>query len=116
MARRSRLAGSRYDIGAVEELMDELESRLRRLNGMAKQEASGVAGDINGFVNNTLSDIAERLRERTQSLTDSVTDEATRIGSDALKRIGREIEHRPLTTLALAAGIGFIIGFADNRT
>jgi ElaB/YqjD/DUF883 family membrane-anchored ribosome-binding protein len=39
-----------------------------------------------------------------------VADEAARIGSDALKKLSDEIEHRPLLMVAIAAGIGFILG------
>jgi ElaB/YqjD/DUF883 family membrane-anchored ribosome-binding protein len=115
MPRRSRVVGSSYDMAAIKELMDELEKRLRRLNSAAKQEASGVTGDVNQFVNQALSDIADRLREGTQSLTNSVTEEATRIGGDALKRIGSEIERHPLATVTLAAGVGFLVGLAGQR-
>ena len=101
-------------MAAIQELMDELERRLNRLNSAAKQEASGVAGDVNEFVNAALADISAKLREGTQSLTNSVTDQATRMGGDALRKLGNEIERHPLASLALAAGIGFLVGLTGN--
>jgi len=115
MARRSRPAVSRNDMAAIQELMHELETRLRRLNSAAKQEASGVTAEVNGLVNDALSNMAEKLRERTQSLADSATDDAVRMGGQALKQLGRGIERHPVATLALAAGIGFLVGMTGNR-
>jgi ElaB/YqjD/DUF883 family membrane-anchored ribosome-binding protein len=37
------------------------------------------------------------------------------MGGDALRRIEDEIGHRPLLTLAIAAGIGFLAGMANRR-
>ena len=53
-----------------------------------------------------------RVRESAQSVSQSVTDKATDLGSDAYKKITNEMEHRPLTMLAIAAGIGFLFGMS----
>ena len=45
----------------------------------------------------------------------SVSDEASRLSGDAIKRIEDEIGQRPLLTLAIAAGIGFLAGMAGRR-
>ena len=37
------------------------------------------------------------------------------MGGDALRKIEDEIGHRPLLTLAIAAGIGFLAGMAGRR-
>ncbi len=36
------------------------------------------------------------------------------MGSEALKKLGSEIERHPLATMALAAGIGFLVGLAGD--
>ena len=38
-----------------------------------------------------------------------------RMGNDALHRITTEVEHRPLATLAVAIGVGILIGIAGRR-
>ena len=45
----------------------------------------------------------------------TVADEATRIGTDAFKKLTDEIETRPLIMLGVAAGIGFLFGLANRR-
>jgi ElaB/YqjD/DUF883 family membrane-anchored ribosome-binding protein len=103
------------EIVAIEELMQDLETRLRRLNTKAKSEASGASGDISDFVSDALAGIADRLRNGAESVTHSITDEATRVGTDAVKKIWDEMEHRPLATLAIAAGVGYLLGLMGRR-
>jgi ElaB/YqjD/DUF883 family membrane-anchored ribosome-binding protein len=115
MARASRLAGPTRNTAAIEALIEELETRLLRINSAARQEASGVTDDLNAFIDHALADIAGKLRNRTQSLTASVADQTSRMGSDMLKKLGGEMHRHPMAALALAAGLGFLVGVAGNR-
>jgi ElaB/YqjD/DUF883 family membrane-anchored ribosome-binding protein len=45
----------------------------------------------------------------------AVGTEAARVGTGAWHKIEDEITHRPLTALAIAAGIGFLIGALNRR-
>jgi ElaB/YqjD/DUF883 family membrane-anchored ribosome-binding protein len=95
--------------------MHDLETRLRRLNTKAKAETMAAPVDVSEFVNNALASIAERLRDGAETVTHSVTDEAARLGTDTIKKIWNEIEQRPLATLAVAAGIGYLLGLLGRR-
>ena len=53
------------------------------------------------------ADIAERDWNVNQAL-----DLGTKYGSNALQRVASEAEHRPLITVAVALGIGILIGAA----
>ena len=51
-----------------------------------------------------------------------MSDEAAKIGSgaakfgnDALRRLSKEVEHRPLVTLAVAVSVGILVGLAIRR-
>jgi len=113
MSTRSKIAATTADeIEAIKNLMGDLEKRLQRLGGAAKGEVAGGASDISDFVNETLSGIMSRVRDNAQSVSDSVTDKAAELGGDAVKKIVNEVETRPLTMLAIAAGIGFLFGVA----
>jgi ElaB/YqjD/DUF883 family membrane-anchored ribosome-binding protein len=100
------------EIAAIEDLMSDLEKRLRRLGATAKGEASGAGSDINDFVSEALAGIMKRVRNSANTVSDTVTEEATRIGGDAVKRVLDEVEHRPLAMLAIAAGIGYLFGLS----
>lgn len=103
------------DIVAIEELMLDLETRLRRLNSKAKTEASGATGDISDFVTQALARIAQQVRDGAETATHSIADEAAQVGTDALKKVWDELERRPLVTLALAAGLGYVLGLMGRR-
>jgi ElaB/YqjD/DUF883 family membrane-anchored ribosome-binding protein len=114
MARRNSTTAS-DDIVEIEreiaQLMRDLETRVGRLNTLSKRGAANAASQAGEFVSETLADARERLRNGAHA----VTDEAARFGSDALRRVEEEIEQRPLLTLAIAAGIGFLAGMAGRR-
>lgn len=115
MTTRAAKSASAEEIAAIEDLMADLEKRLRRLSSSAQKETSGAASEVGDFVSETLERIMERVRKSTSGMTDTVADEATRMSGDALKKISDEVEHRPLMMLGIAAGIGFLIGLANRR-
>jgi ElaB/YqjD/DUF883 family membrane-anchored ribosome-binding protein len=114
MARKNGNTASQ-DVAEIEreisQLMRDLETRVGRLNTLTRKGASHAASEASDFVSETLSETAARLRNGAHT----VTDEAARMGGDALRRIEDEIGHRPLLTLAIAAGIGFLAGMANRR-
>ena len=103
------------DIANIEneigQLMHDIEARVGRLQALAKRSAKDAADNASEFVSDTVSDAADRMRNGASS----VSDEAARLSGDAIKRIEDEISHRPLLTLAIAAGIGFLAGMAGRR-
>ena len=103
------------EIAAIEDLMNDLEKRLRRLSGTARGEAAGASADVSDFVNESLSNIMDRVRDSAANMGKSVADETSRLGADAVKRLVDEVEHRPFVMLGIAAGIGFLAGLANRR-
>jgi hypothetical protein len=69
--------------------------------------ASDQVGDL---IANSLTDIAGRVRTGANSVTG-----VARVGTGAIQRIGTEIEKRPLMTVAIALGIGFLAAMAGRR-
>jgi ElaB/YqjD/DUF883 family membrane-anchored ribosome-binding protein len=112
MARKSTNGhAAANDIAAIEreigQLMRDIETRVGRLQELTKRGAS----DATDYVTDTLSDAAGRVRNGAQHLTD----EAARMGGDAMHRVEEEIGQRPLLTMAIAAGIGYLAGMAGRR-
>lgn len=114
MTTRARTAAAE-EVAAIEELVSDLEKRLRRLSGTAKHEASGATDDIGEFVSDALDRIMSRVRESAAGVSQSVTDEAKRFSGDAFRRLTDEVENRPLLMLGMAAAIGFLAGLANRR-
>jgi ElaB/YqjD/DUF883 family membrane-anchored ribosome-binding protein len=115
MARKSNGNSVAEDIAGIEreigQLMQDIETRVGRLNDLARQSAKNAAGNASDYVSETLSDAADRVRNGAHA----VSDEASRMGGDALRRFEDEVGQRPLLTVAIAAGIGFLAGMAGRR-
>jgi len=41
---------------------------------------------------------------------------AAKLGDDVLRRLSQEVEHRPLVTLAVAVGVGILVGLGSHRS
>jgi ElaB/YqjD/DUF883 family membrane-anchored ribosome-binding protein len=115
MTTRAAKSAAADEIAAIEELMSDLEKRLRRLSSSARGEAAGATSEVGDFVSEALERITSRVRDSAAGVTQTVADEASRLGSDAFKKLTDEVEHRPLMMLAIAAGIGFLAGLANRR-
>lgn len=100
------------EIARIEGLIGDLEKRLHRLNNSVHQEAAGASGDINQFVADALEGLMGNMRDRANAVTGQVADRASKASIDAYKRVAGEVEQYPLATLAVAAGIGFLLGTA----
>ncbi len=115
MATRSAKSAAADEIAAIEDLMSDLEKRLRRLSGSAKREASGASGDVGDFVSEALARIMARVRDSASDTTESVADDMAGYGIDAIKKLTREVEQRPLMMLGIAAGIGFLAAMLNKK-
>ena len=103
------------DIASIEreigQLMHDIEARVGKLQALARRSAKDAASDAGEFVSDSVSEAADRLRNG----ANTVSDEAARLSGDAIRRIEDEVGQRPLLTLAIAAGIGFLAGMAGRR-
>lgn len=96
----------------IGELMDNLEERLDRLNGLAKRESKQVSDEISDFVADTVAHVSDRVTDKVRAGARATGDEAAHLGGEAIRRVMAEVDHRPLLTLAIAAGIGFLAGLS----
>ena len=120
LAVRSGVSG---DVNAMQaeirHLAGDLQDRLNRLNAISRKGASHASGSVQDFIAETLDTLTSRavsqLAEPIQEKFGDLTDEATRMSNKALKRVTREVDKRPLLTLAIAAGVGYLAGMAMKR-
>ena len=65
-----------------------------------------------------LSSMADRFSSGANSMgidTAKLGGEAAKLGNDALRRLSKEVEQRPLVTLAVAVGVGILVGLVSHR-
>ena len=93
-----------------------IEQSLERVGKRASSTAVGTADHVTETVASVLDSLADRFRGV------SIRDEAAkfggdtaRIGNDALRRLSEEVERRPIATLAVAFGVGFLASLVILR-
>jgi hypothetical protein len=122
------LSQSRYsramsaNLGEVERRLRSVEQRLERAVGSTSSRAVQSADHVGETVASVLSSIADRFRGGANSMSDEASkigSEAAKLGNDALRRLSKELEHRPLVVLAVAVGVaigvGILVGLARRR-
>jgi ElaB/YqjD/DUF883 family membrane-anchored ribosome-binding protein len=131
----SHLRASAADIAEIERRMLALENRLERLADSAGDSLSNAAGRasagaaeasdrIGAAVTAALGEIAQRFRGSSRAASETTAklggeavrygNEAAKLGNDAVRRLVDEVERRPLMTLAVAAGVGLLVGLAGR--
>ena len=113
----------------VTAIVDHLQAIQRELAGMGREagrQASANASAASDLISDTiapiLSDITDRFwrGQRTAAagaadLGNQAVKAGSKAGSVALDRIAGQAKERPLLTLAVAIGIGILIGAAGRR-
>jgi ElaB/YqjD/DUF883 family membrane-anchored ribosome-binding protein len=112
--RRSGSAAS-LDVGEIGRLLHDLSGPLAQLAALVSANAREVGNAVPHRVSETLADISERVRTTVGERARNVGAEATRLGGGAWHKLEDEIVHRPFVALAIAAGIGFLIGALNRR-
>ena len=107
--------GFSREISEIEQLLRQLEARVGRATNIGTRAAASGANHVMDTVSSALGDISDRFRDRFRNGTGSMTGDAAKYGQDALHRIAHEVEHRPLLTLAVAIGVGYLAGMAGRR-
>lgn len=114
------------NIAAIEGRLHALEDELQRFSRKAGRRASAgmstAADSVGEAVAAAVSEIVDRLRSSGRMAGDEAVrlgnDAArfgARVGNDALRRVADEVEQRPLVTIAVAIGIGILIGMASTK-
>jgi ElaB/YqjD/DUF883 family membrane-anchored ribosome-binding protein len=113
-ARRTRHTTS-FDVSDIVTLLRDLEPILTRLAVFVSTNAREARGAIPDRISEAWSDVSGRLRSTVRDNARDVSEGAARMGTGVWHRIEDEVVHRPLVALAIAAGIGFVIGALNHR-
>lgn len=77
-----------------------------------KEDAANLAGATGAEMRRSMTAAAETLSEAARKLIDT-----TRAASrDGLDRVSHQVEERPISSIAIAAGIGFLLGMLMRRS
>lgn len=114
-------------VGAIVDHLRAIEKELRAVGKSSGRRASveaAAAGDrIAETIGPILADIAERFRQGQHVALDQAATLGTqavkigsRFGADAAETISGQARQRPFVVLAVALGIGILIGAAARRS
>jgi len=112
-------------ISAIEGRLRALENELERVGRKAGRHASANASAAGDHIGDAIASAVTEIVDRFRSGRRLARDEAVRfgneaakfgakVGNDALERVASEVEHRPLVTLAVAIGVGILIGMVGG--
>jgi ElaB/YqjD/DUF883 family membrane-anchored ribosome-binding protein len=105
------------EVGDIERRLQALQSGIERLGTRAPSSARSAADGLSDAVATALSNLADRFRQGTNSLGEQSAafgKDAARYGTAALSQLSKETEQRPLIAIAVALGVGILIGMATR--
>jgi ElaB/YqjD/DUF883 family membrane-anchored ribosome-binding protein len=103
------------DVGNIERRLRILQNGIEKLRTPTSSNTRDTADGLGEAVASALSNWADRFRQGTNSLGEqsaTFSKDAARHGTAALSQISKETEQRPLVAIAVALGVGVVIGMA----
>ena len=103
------------DTSDIERRLHAIEKRLEKIGGHASANASQAVDRVS----EALSELIDKLRGGARSMTDEAAKfgtDAAKAGHVALHRVVDQVGRRPLVVLAIAAGIGILLGLSRRRS
>ena len=116
-------ASSRYtraissEVGDIERRLQTLQNGLEKLRARSSANARDTADSLGEVLSSALLGWPDRFRQGAGSLGDQSAafgKDAARYGAAALGQISKETERRPLVAIAVALGVGILIGMATS--
>jgi ElaB/YqjD/DUF883 family membrane-anchored ribosome-binding protein len=91
----------------VESEFDTVKADLAKLRG----DIASLSAALKDVTSETVHQQIESIRTR----IDNLTDDAAAHGRDTLDDIASHVEERPLTSILIALGVGFVVGRLLDR-
>jgi hypothetical protein len=109
-------------LAAIAGHLRAIENELRRVGQSAGRRTTTTGNQIVDAILPVLNEIVDRFGRGQRVAVDeaaSFGSEAvkigSKIGSDAIEQVATQAKKRPLITLAVAIGVGVLIGMASRR-
>ena len=107
------------EAGEIERHLRALEKRLNIAGAGASTGARDTAENLGDAIASALTGWADRFRQGASTVGDqsaALGRDAAKLGTVAVNRIADETGRRPLFALAVAVGVGILIGMAVRNS
>ena len=107
------------EAGEIERRLQALEKRLNVAGARASINARDTAGNLGDAIASALSGWADRFSQGAGIVGDqsaALGKDTAKLGAVAVNRIADETGRRPLFALAVAVGVGILIGMAARSS
>jgi hypothetical protein len=107
------------EAGEIERHLRALEKRLNIAGAGASTGARDTAENLGDAIASALTGWADRFRQGASTVGDqsaALGRDAAKLGTVAVNRIADETGRRPLFALAVAVGVGILIGMAASNS
>ena len=105
--------------GEIERRLNALEKRLSEIGTRASINSRDLIGELGDVIASALSNWVDRFRQGANTVGDqsaALAKDAARLGTMAIDRIGEESRQRPLVAVAVALGVGILLGIAVRKS
>jgi ElaB/YqjD/DUF883 family membrane-anchored ribosome-binding protein len=105
------------EVGEIERRLRALEKDLEKIGTRASANARDTAEGFGDAIAAALGGWADRFRQGAASVGDqsaSLSKDAASLGGSALQRVSAKTEAHPFFALAVAVGVGILIGMASR--
>ena len=109
------MSGATRYTRAISAEVGEIERRLRAI----EKTLETISGRASTSARETAADWASRFRQSANVVgnqSTALSKDAAKFGSEALNRLSDETGNRPLFALAIALGVGILIGMAARNS
>jgi hypothetical protein len=104
--------------GEIERRLHALEKRLNEIGPRASTSSRDIVGDLSDAIASALSSWADRFRQGASTVGDQsavLGKDAATLGTVAIDRMEEESRQRPLVALAVALGVGILVGMGQRE-
>ncbi len=115
-ARYSRAISA--NVEEIDRRLRLLEQNLEKVGARASTNARETAESFGDAIASALAGWAGRFRQSASALSDqsaSLGRDTAKLGNATLRRLSDETEHHPLFALAVAVGVGVLIGLVSRK-
>jgi ElaB/YqjD/DUF883 family membrane-anchored ribosome-binding protein len=106
------------EAGEIKRRLRLLEKDLEKIRARASASAKDTAEGLGDAIASALFGWGDRFRQSATSLgtqSAGLSKDAAKLGTNALSRVSEETGQHPLFALAVAVGVGVLIGIASRH-